>query len=132
MQFTSSPKSVSLVRKQVTKALASWGYGTDDIDRTLLICSELATNAVRHGHRPGHLFEVRVATTGTACLVEVSDPEPRAPRAVSAGVDEEHGRGLHLVAALAEATGHRPRRPVGKTVWARLLLNAPKEDRCTN
>lgn len=132
MQFTSSPKSVSLVRKQAAKALASWGYGTDDIDRTLLICSELATNAVQHGHRSGHLFEVRVATTGTTCLVEVSDPEPRPPSAVSAGVEEEHGRGLRLVAALAEATGHRPRRPVGKTVWASLLLDAPKEDRCTN
>uniref|UniRef100_A0AAU2V252 ATP-binding protein n=1 Tax=Streptomyces sp. NBC_00003 TaxID=2903608 RepID=A0AAU2V252_9ACTN len=128
MQFTSNAKCVALVRKQVGKALKSWGYGTDSIDRTLLVCSELATNAVQHGHRPGYLFEVRMITAGTTCLVEVSDTSPVPPRPLSAGVDDEHGRGLQLVAALAEETGHHSRHPLGKTVWARLLLDAPKEE----
>ncbi|MEV0114127.1 ATP-binding protein [Streptomyces sp. NPDC050844] len=127
MQFTSTPKCIALVRRQVGKALADWGYGQDDIDRTLLVCSELATNAVQHGHRAGHLFEVQVAAERTDCLVEVSDPAPRPPRPVTAGADDEHGRGLQLVAALAEETGHRPRSPIGKTVWARLLLAEPME-----
>jgi anti-sigma regulatory factor (Ser/Thr protein kinase) len=128
MQFTSSPKCVSLVRKQVSKALAGWGYGQDDIDRALIVCSELATNAVEHGHSPGRLFEVRVTAEGTTCLVEVSDASPRLPHPVIAGTYDEHGRGLQLVAAIAEETGHRPRDPLGKTVWARLLLDAPKEE----
>ncbi|MGP9021179.1 ATP-binding protein [Streptomyces sp. BR1] len=128
MQFTSSPKCVSLVRQQVGKILESWGYDVDDVDRMLLVCSELATNAVQHGRRPGHLFEVRVTAEGATCLVEVSDASPLPPRPVSAGSDNEHGRGLQLVAALAEEIGHRPRHPLGKTVWARLLLDAPKEE----
>ncbi|WP_369260149.1 ATP-binding protein [Streptomyces sp. R35] len=128
MQFTSTPRCIALVRRQVGRALAGWGYGQDDIDRALLICSELATNAVQHGHRAGHLFEVRVTAQRADCLVEVSDPTPRQPRPVTAGTDDERGRGLHLVAALAEETGHRPRSPLGKTVWARLLLGEPKEE----
>lgn len=74
MQFTSTPKCIALVRRQVGKALADWGYGQDDIDRTLLVCGELATSAVQHGHRAGRLFEVQVAAERTDCLVEVSDP----------------------------------------------------------
>ncbi|MFE5029237.1 ATP-binding protein [Streptomyces sp. NPDC056656] len=128
MQFTSTPKCVALVRRQVGKALADWGYGQDDIDRMLLVCSELATNAVQHGHRAGHLFEVQVTAERAGCLVEVSDPAPRPPHPVTAGADDEHGRGLQLVATLAEETGHRPRNPIGKTVWARLLLTEPKEE----
>lgn len=38
-----------------------------------------------------------------------------------------HGRGLRLVAAPAKETGHRPRDPIGKTVWARLALTWGEE-----
>ncbi len=128
MQFTSTLKCVPLARRQAGKALAGWGYGQDDIDRTLLVCSELATNAVQHGHRAGHLFEVRITAGRTDCLVEVSDSTPHPPRLFTAGADDEHGRGLQLVAALAEKTGHHLRNPIGKTIWARLLLTDPKEE----
>ncbi|MCP3821759.1 ATP-binding protein [Streptomyces sp. A3M-1-3] len=128
MQFTSTPKCVPLVRKQVGKQLVGWGYSTDDTDRVLLVCSELATNAVQHGHSPGHLFEVFVSARGSHCLIEVSDASRRPPQPVEAAVSDEHGRGLLLVATLAEETGHRARSPIGKTVWARLLLNPPKEE----
>lgn len=128
MQFASSPKCVPLVRKQIGKALEDWGYSADDIDRTLLVCGELATNAVQHGPSPSPLFEVRVTAGGATCLVEVSDTSPLPPRPVRAGSDDEHGRGLQLVAALAEETGHHFRHPLGKTVWARLLLDASKEE----
>ena len=89
----------------------------------VLVCSELATNAVQHGHKRGHLFEVRLTHEDTTCLVEVSDAAcSRLPHRREAGEGEEHGRGLQLVAALAKETGHRPRDPIGKTVWARLVL----------
>ncbi|MBD0737871.1 hypothetical protein BGM09_31795 [Streptomyces sp. CBMA29] len=45
-------------------------------------------------------------------------------RVREAGIDDERGRGLALVAALAKETGHHLRVPVGKTVWARLELGA--------
>lgn len=128
MQFTSSPKCVPLVRQQVGKALENWGFSANDIDRTLLVCGELATNAVQHGPGPSRLFEVRVTVSGATCMVEVSDTSPLPPMPVRAGSDDECGRGLQLVAALAVETGHHFRHPLGKTVWARLLLDASKEE----
>lgn len=128
MQFTSTPRCVRLVRSQVGKALRNWGYGEEDTNRMVLVSSELATNAVRHGHQRGHLFEVRLTHEDTSCLVEVSDAASgRLPRRTEATENDENGRGLQLVAALAKETGYHPRSPIGKTVWARLALTWGEE-----
>ncbi|WP_240045310.1 ATP-binding protein [Streptomyces sp. L-9-10] len=121
MQFASTAACVSLVRRQVEKTLSEWGYVLDDIDRVVLVSSELATNAVLHGHVPGHLFEVALISTDHSCLIEVSDGSPRTPMALRLTADEEHGRGLPLVSALAIRVGHHARKPRGKTVWAHML-----------
>ncbi|MFI1962889.1 ATP-binding protein [Streptomyces pathocidini] len=126
MAFTSTPECVALVRQHTGEVLAERGYHPDDIDGALLVCSELATNAVRHGHRDGHPFEVRLAAEGKHFLVEVSDVSSHPPCELMEGSDSEHGRGLQLVAALAEDFGHHSRSPLGKTVWARLLLADPQ------
>ncbi|MFI0982478.1 ATP-binding protein [Streptomyces sp. NPDC021093] len=133
MQFRSVRKCVPLVRGLLTKKLANWGYGQDDIDRVTLVCGELSANAIEHGGRHGPLFEVKVTAEGPHCLVEVSDASRTPPRPVEADQDDEGGRGLLLVAALAEETGHHDCHPTGKTVWARLVLDAPKgETPCTS
>ncbi|MDQ0986990.1 hypothetical protein [Streptomyces sp. V2I9] len=60
-------------------------------------------------------------------------PMLAAPLPTQAGEDDECGRGLLLVAALSEETGHHDRHPIGKTVWARLILSSPsKESVCTS
>ncbi|WP_169922669.1 ATP-binding protein, partial [Streptomyces lushanensis] len=82
MQFSSTAACVSLVRRQTGKTLSEWGYVLDDIDRVVLVSSELATNAVLHGHVPGHLFEVALTSTDYSCLIEVSDASPRTPMAL--------------------------------------------------
>lgn len=128
MQFRSVLKCIPLIRSLVTKSLANWGYGQDDIDRVTLVSGELATNAVAHGGRRRHLFEVRLTVEGPHCLVEVSDASRTPPRPVEAGPDDEDGRGLALVVAVAAETGHYDRDPIGKTVWARLVLDAPKKE----
>ncbi|MER8068219.1 ATP-binding protein [Streptomyces sp. NPDC094034] len=121
MQFSSTAACVSLVRRQVEKTLSEWGYALDDIDRVVLVSSELATNAVLHGHVPGHLIEVTLTSTHHTCLIEVSDSSPRTPMTLRATAEEEHGRGLPLVSALAVRVGHHARQPTGKTVWAHIL-----------
>ncbi|WP_326811392.1 ATP-binding protein [Streptomyces scopuliridis] len=121
MQFSSTAACVSLVRHQVEKTLSEWGYVLDDIDRVVLVSSELATNAVLHGHIPGHLFEVALTSTDHTCLIEVSDSSPRTPMALRPTAEEEHGRGLPLVSALAVRVGYHARKPTGKTVWAHIL-----------
>ncbi|MFF1645193.1 ATP-binding protein [Streptomyces sp. NPDC058240] len=121
MQFSSTAACISLVRRQVEKTLSKWGYVLDDIDRIVLVSSELATNAVLHGHVPGHLLEVSLTSTDHSCLIEVSDGSPCTPMALRLTADEEHGRGLPLVSALAVRVGHHARKPTGKTVWAHML-----------
>ncbi|MFW6693888.1 ATP-binding protein [Streptomyces sp. MAR4 CNX-425] len=125
MLFTPYAKSVRLVRAQVTKALAAWGCCGDAADNIVLICSELATNGLpvlQHARTPGRLFMVRLTLRGRDCLVEVSDATRIPPRKLAAGPDDERGRGLQLVAELAECVGHHDRAPLGKTVWARVSL----------
>ncbi|MCX4663396.1 ATP-binding protein [Streptomyces uncialis] len=99
----------------------------------VLVCGELSANAVQHGGRRGHLFEVRLTVDGPRCLVEVSDASRTPPRPTKAGEDDEGGRGLLLVDSLSEETGHHYRYPLGKTVWARLILGSPSEESvCTS
>jgi two-component sensor histidine kinase len=110
---------VSLVRKQVRRTPTTWGC-TDDIATAVPICSKLATNAVRHGHIPGHLFEVHLSLDDTHCLIEVSDASRRAPTPAPLSDEADSGRGLHLITALTGGSlEHRERAPIGKTVSAR-------------
>ncbi|MFW6722388.1 ATP-binding protein [Streptomyces sp. MAR4 CNY-716] len=122
MLFIPYAKSVRLVRAQVTKALAGWGCCGGAADDVVLICSELATNAVQHAHTPGRLFMVRLTLRGRVCVIEVSDANRVPPRRLAAGPEDECGRGLRLVAELADGMGHHDREPLGKTVWARVTL----------
>ncbi|MDR6973818.1 serine phosphatase RsbU (regulator of sigma subunit)/anti-sigma regulatory factor (Ser/Thr protein kinase) [Streptomyces sp. 3330] len=105
---------------------------------TTLVVSELVTNAVVHAgtdveltcrleDAPDHLERPAVPGGCRAVVVEVSDHHPsRAPRDGTAEPSygtPEYGRGLRLVAALADAWGVTYRRGT-KTVWARLLPTA--------
>ncbi|KUM92010.1 protein phosphatase [Streptomyces cellostaticus] len=91
-------------------------------DDAMAVVSELVTNAVVHA---GTEVEVdwRLEESG-AFVVEVRDHHPaRAPRDPSGGEApyeiSDHGRGLRLVATLAESWGVTYRTGT-KTVWARL------------
>ncbi|MEU8630283.1 ATP-binding protein [Streptomyces sp. NPDC048669] len=123
----------ALARSLVSKTLASWGFGQEDIGRVALVCGELSANAVEHSGRRGHLFEVRLTADGARCLIEGSDASRTPPRATKAGEDDEGGRGLFLVDSLSAESGHHDRHPVGKTVWARLILDSSNEESvCTS
>lgn len=88
-----------------------------------LLTSELATNALRYGPEGG---EVQVAfLCGRGLLrVEVTDQGAGVPAPRDAALDDEDGRGLFLLDALARSWGHGPG-PAGHgtTVW--FELDAP-------
>ncbi|MGW2725108.1 ATP-binding protein [Streptomyces sp. NPDC001492] len=85
-----------------------------------LIVSELATNAVAHA--PGEALTVALLLTPSDVWVAVIDQGPRCPvEARQAGEDDEHGRGLALVEALASRYGAVPAGR-GTAVWACLQL----------
>ncbi|MFI1508989.1 SpoIIE family protein phosphatase [Streptomyces sp. NPDC020597] len=98
----------------------------------ILVVSELVTNAVVHAGTEVELVCRLDAEPGhpdgaLAVVVEVCDRHPsRTPRDHAPDPPRgtpEHGRGLRLVATLADAWGVTYRRGA-KTVWARLLSSA--------
>ncbi|MFF4268755.1 SpoIIE family protein phosphatase [Streptomyces sp. NPDC001536] len=88
----------------------------------VVVVSELVTNAVVHAGTDVDL-ECRLEKETGALVVEVTDQHPsRAPRdgtGEHAYETPEYGRGLRLVATLAESWGITYRKGT-KTVWARL------------
>ncbi|MDI3405356.1 ATP-binding protein [Streptomyces cavernicola] len=135
MAFTATPRGARLARHLVSHRLDAWGHPyDDDVNETLtLLAGELCANAVRHGRVPGRDFHVRLTEEpGRLFRLEVSDTRTeRRPAPVDPacpGPDAESGRGLLLVAALADAWGITDRRPApGKTVWATLRCSPPDE-----
>ena len=83
-----------------------------------LVVSELASNAVLHAGTP---FAVSLRYTGSAVRISVRDGSRTHPVLRNGGPASLSGRGLHLVAAMAETWGVDAG-PDGKTVWAELAL----------
>ncbi|NUR40046.1 MAG: MEKHLA domain-containing protein [Streptomyces sp.] len=111
------PSSVPEGRAFLNKALTAWECGGPAEEARLLL-SEILTNAVQHAEGPIGLHLCRTATDLT---VEVSDRSPHLPQPRIAAQDEESGRGLLLVRALADGWGVRPT-DEGKTTWFTLKL----------
>ncbi|MER7723419.1 ATP-binding SpoIIE family protein phosphatase [Streptomyces sp. NPDC096323] len=135
----------SAARRFVAAALAEWsglglpaavGFSERLSDDAAVVVSELVTNAVVHaGTHVDLLFRLEEATEDedSALVLEVSDHHPaRAVRSDrpehgsvsedAAGEPAEYGRGLELVATLAERWGITYRTGL-KTVWARLPVD---------
>ncbi|MFG3539868.1 MULTISPECIES: ATP-binding protein [Streptomyces] len=126
MRFTSTPRGARLARRLVSHRLDDWGhpYTTPSNETLTLITAELTANAVRHGHVPGRDFHVQLTLVENTFRIEVTDTRAeKRPPASPPATDSlsESGRGLLLVAALADDWGVSTRRTApGKTVWAEL------------
>ncbi|MET7900417.1 ATP-binding protein [Streptomyces sp. NPDC005336] len=116
-------RNVSGARARICKILADWGLSGDLADDITLSANELVANAIRHCRVTFAQIEISVSIQGRDLVLEVSDPDTdRIPELHIAAPDEEMGRGLFIVARLADAWGHRER-PYGKCVWARFAIS---------
>ncbi|HEX6577025.1 MAG TPA: ATP-binding protein [Jiangellaceae bacterium] len=107
------PGEVPRVRQLVRGTLLSWGLA-DAEDVTLLLVSELVTNALLHGLPP---LELRLNADGGRVRVEVFDGAgDHRPARKFVPPDAAHGRGIEIVAALASRWGSASA-PAGKLVW---------------
>ncbi|WP_374772537.1 ATP-binding protein [Streptomyces sp. NBC_01310] len=97
------------------QALRDWGWdGTETAEDTLLLVSELLTNASLHADGCHEL----VLTAGESLRIEVSDGTTTLPRRHSSpqrGVPGGHG--LYIVERLSDRWGAHPHEH-GKSVWA--------------
>jgi CheY-like chemotaxis protein len=111
-------RSAAVARAFVEERCREWGLD-HVIDDALLVVSELVTNAVLHARSTA---ELRLVPGEETLRIEVADQGRSGPDPVLAGADDEHGRGLLLVAVLSAAWGTEARTDGGKVVWADVPL----------
>ena len=119
------PAQVGHARRLVRESLARWGL-YDHIDYTVLIVSELVTNALRHG---AGIITVQLSRAGRDLRIEVHDHGPGRPVRRHAGTGDEGGRGLEVIDGLISMhDGHRDCTDddtgPGKTVYVVMSITA--------
>nr|WP_265737509.1 SpoIIE family protein phosphatase [Actinacidiphila soli] len=120
-QIDADPAAVAAARRHVRNQLTTWNVEEETASNTELIVSELVTNAVRHGSPP---IELRLINDRTTLTSEVRDTSPAAPHLRHARTIDEGGRGLFIVAQLAQVWGTRYAAD-GKTIWTEQTLPSP-------
>jgi anti-sigma regulatory factor (Ser/Thr protein kinase) len=97
--FSGEPAQVVRARHRVEALLESqWGKSPEADDAALVAC-EIFTNGARYG---GGRVRVRARVSSRSITLKVSTPAPwRDPEAQRCALDEERGRGLEIVEALA-------------------------------
>jgi DNA-binding NarL/FixJ family response regulator len=123
--LSGEPRSAGEARRFVAGTLEPWELGPL-VDTVTLLTSELVTNAVVHA---GSHVDVVVRLTGMIARVEVTDRSDTAPMQRPSSVEDESGRGLALVQALARRWGTSRRPGGGKTVWFEVPRQAEDGDR---
>jgi anti-sigma regulatory factor (Ser/Thr protein kinase) len=99
----------------------------DSAATACLLIAELTANAALHGRVGGRNARLALALIPTTLRIEVTDArgERRPVSAPAADADGESGRGLLLVASLADVWGCEAYPPGGKTVWSECAGRAP-------
>lgn len=106
------------VRGRARQVMRSWSLLDEVVETATLLASELVTNALVHGLGP---VDLRLRLTRDRLVLEAVDVGHHMPRRRRAGDDDEGGRGLQLVASMADRWGYRSLDD-GKVVWAELDL----------
>jgi DNA-binding response OmpR family regulator/two-component sensor histidine kinase len=110
---------IRAARTLVRETLAQWRVRERTAGDAVLLVSEMVTNAILHGLPTIRLRLRRSPADGL--VIEVDDGARVPPRRRHPTPDDEHGRGLQLVAMLAGRWGTRPTAS-GKTVWCHMPL----------
>ena len=118
IRLAAGPAAVPAARRQVQATLLTWEVPVDPADVALLT-SELVTNAVRHVAGP--VVTLVVTCSRGQVRVDVHDTSCVLPELADVPADAESGRGLHLVASLADEWGFY-RTPAGKAVYFTLAF----------
>lgn len=117
--LTIDRKAVGPIRHELVDLLQSVGLG-HLADEFGLGAQEVMANAVLHGCRRVHdgTITVSVRCDGRRIRLEVQDPSDEQPQVRDVADDEQSGRGMLIVTAIADRWGvEAPSEGVGKAVW---------------
>jgi len=122
LPFSGAEESAPM-RTRTAELLA--GQPADVVHDVLLVITELVENVVQHTDGGG---ELHMISADGAVRVEVHDHSRAFPQLQRPDPRRAGGRGLLLVAAIAQRWGSRPT-PTGKVVWAHLTMPAERRTR---
>lgn len=104
LEFLAEPEEVAALRRVLRIHLGIWGLRHVADDAALCV-SELVSNVITHVGF-GTPSTLAVSMRGSYVRIEVHDPDTRAlPTLIAANADAEAGRGMALVAAIANRWG---------------------------
>ena len=115
--FPAVPESAGAARRFVKEALGQRDLAPDDIEKALLLTSEVVTNAVVHARTE---FQLSLRVTPGVIRVDVDDEGTGGELLTHAPRDAVRGRGLHIVDALAHRWGGEHRATGQHRVWFEL------------
>jgi anti-sigma regulatory factor (Ser/Thr protein kinase) len=118
------PTAVGWARRHAADVLSRWGQA--DLEWAVCqVVSELVTNAVTAAATPPdpdpvspQAVRLTIRLLARRVRVEVFDTTPELPVPGTPTGNDERGRGLHIVGALATEHGTTPGGKGGKTIWA--------------
>jgi anti-sigma regulatory factor (Ser/Thr protein kinase) len=121
-------RSIRAAREFTAATVRRWG-ATERCDDITVVMSELLTNALRHAlpdpatEMPRHPIRLGLLQLSHHLLCAVADPCSKPPVPAQPCGLAENGRGLHVIAALADSWGSTPPSRTGKIVWALFTLD---------
>ena len=130
------PESARAAREFTVATLLKWQLDAL-IEDAVVIASELATNAIRHGtpaatgdatgDSESGRVELSLYLQASRLICVVTDQTGTPPTLAAAGPEAESGHGLQIVGALAVAWGWTILGTGEKAVWAALELPGPAD-----
>ncbi|RDG34590.1 ATP-binding protein [Streptomyces corynorhini] len=123
MSFKPHARRVEHTRRMAGALLRQDDVAREAVETVQLLVSEIVTNAVVHGNGDRVRFSLAYDPCGTV-RIEVDDRSPARVAVRHPDPDEESGRGMFLVDALARDWGRR-----GTRTWCTVSVGSAREVR---
>ncbi|MFC8987467.1 ATP-binding protein [Streptomyces sp. NPDC057115] len=117
LPFEAEPAEVGLLRRATAQQLRKWGIPSAAGEAELVV-TELATNVIKHVGE-GTAATLVLERRGVRIRLEVHDKSQTEPLIGRVTCEDECGRGLHMIAALAVDWG-TVLTAAGKAVWCEI------------